>query len=174
MPVILETERLRLRMFTIADAGFVLELLNTPSWLQYIGDRGIKTLEQAQTYLANGPIMSYTAYGFGLYLVELRDKGIPIGMCGLLKRNYLDHMDIGYALLPAYEGQGYALEIAAATMNYAFTKLHLMHMAAITDTGNERSVKLLEKLGFKLKELIVIENKDLHLFIRDAQTYKLN
>ncbi|CAM3904561.1 GNAT family N-acetyltransferase [Mucilaginibacter galii] len=170
MPVILETERLRLRTFTIADASFVLQLLNTPNWLKYIGDRGIKTIEQTQSYLANGPIMSYTTYGFGLYLVELKATGIPIGMCGLLKRNYLEHMDIGYALLPAYEGNGYACEIAAATMNYAFTKLHLMHLAAITDTGNERSVKLLEKLGFQLQELIVIENKDLNLFIRDAQT----
>jgi len=170
MPVILETERLRLRTFNIADAAFVLELLNTPTWLQYIGDRGIKTLEQAQSYLANGPIMSYATNGFGLYLVELKNMGTPIGMCGFLKRNYLEHMDIGYALLPAYESQGYALEIATATMNYAFTQLNLTHLAAITDTGNGRSVKLLEKLGFKLKELITIEDKDLNLFIRDAQT----
>jgi len=170
MPVILETERLRLRTFTMADAPFVLELLNTPNWLQYIGDRGIKTLEQAQSYLANGPILSYNTYGFGLYLVELKESATAIGMCGLLKRNYLEHMDIGYALLPAYEGNGYALEIATATMNYAFTKLHLMHLAAITDTGNERSVRLLEKLGFQLKELITIENKDLNLFIRNART----
>jgi len=167
MPVILETERLRLRTFTIADAAFVLELLNTPSWLQFIGDRGIRTLEQAQSYLANGPIMSYATYGFGLYLVELKETGNAIGMCGLLKRNYLEHMDIGYALLPQYEGQGYAHEIAAATLNYAFTKLHLMHLAAITDTRNVRSVKLLEKLGFQFKELITIEEKDLNLFIKD-------
>jgi len=168
MPVILETERLRLRTFTMADAPFVLELLNTPNWLQYIGDRGIKTLEQAQSYLANGPILSYNTYGFGLYLVELKETATAIGMCGLLKRNYLEHMDIGYALLPAYERHGYAYEIATATMNYAFTQLHLMHLAAITDTGNERSVRLLEKLGFTLKELIIIENKELNLFIKDA------
>lgn len=170
MSVILETERLRLRTFTIADAPFVLELLNTPSWLQYIGDRGIKTLEQAQTYLANGPIMSYATLGFGLYLVELKETGKPAGMCGLLKRSYLEYVDIGYALLPRYEGQGYALEIVNATINYAFTKLHLLHLAAITDTGNIRSVKLLEKSGFQFKELTTIEQKDLNLFIRDAQT----
>ena len=168
MPVILETERLRLRTFTIADAAFVLELLNTPGWLQYIGDRGIKTLEQAQSYLANGPIMSYTTYDFGLYLVELKEQGIPIGMSGLLKRNYLAHMDMGYALLPTYESQGYALEITTATLNYAFTKLHLMHLAAITDTANIRSVSLLEKLGFQFKELITIDNKDLNLFTKEA------
>jgi len=170
MPVILETERLRLRTFTIADAAFVLELLNTPGWLQYIGDRGIKTLEQAQSYLANGPIMSYTTHGFGLYMVELKEQHTAIGMCGLLKRDYLEDIDIGYALLSAYEGHGYAIEIVEATIQYAFTELHLMHLAAITDTGNERSVHLLKKSGFILKELITIENKDLNLFIRDART----
>lgn len=166
MPVILETERLRLRTFTIADAEFVLELLNTPSWLQYIGDRGIKTLEQAQSYLANGPIMSYATQGFALYLVELKDSGTAIGMCGLLKRDYLEYMDIGYALLPHHEGKGYALEIVDATVNHAFARLHLTHLAAITNTGNVRSIKVLDKLGFQLKELITIEDKDLNLFIK--------
>jgi ribosomal-protein-alanine N-acetyltransferase len=169
MPVILETERLRLRTFTIADAAFVLALLNTPSWLQYIGDRGIKTLEQAQSYLANGPIMSYATQGFGLYLVELKDSDTAIGMCGLLKRDYLEYMDIGYALLPAYEGNGYAIEIVATTMNYAFTELHLMHLTAITNTNNLRSIKILNKLGFQLKEIITIEDRELNLFIKDAQ-----
>lgn len=170
MSVILETERLTLRKFIKTDAPFILELLNTPTWLQYIGNRGIQSLADAESYLLNGPMLSYTVYGFGLYLVALKDSQTPIGMCGLLKRNYLDHMDIGYALLPQHEGQGYAYEIASATVNYAFSNLHLLHLAAITDTGNVRSVKLLEKLGFKLKELITIENKDLNLFIRDAQT----
>jgi len=170
MSVILETERLRLRKFTMADAPFVLELLNTPTWIKFIGDRDMKTLDQARSYLINGPLLSYAANGFGLYLVEFKNSGRPIGMCGLLKRDYLEYTDIGYALLPAYEGKGYALEIVAATMNYAFDELHLMHLAAITDTCNERSVKLLEKLGFKLTELITIENKGLNLFIKDAQT----
>jgi ribosomal-protein-alanine N-acetyltransferase len=169
MPVILETERLRLRTFTVADAAFVLELLNTPSWLQFIGDRGIKTLEQAQSYLANGPIMSYATQGFGLYLVKLKESNTAIGMCGLLKRDYLEHMDIGYALLPAYEGNGYAIEIVAATMNYAFTELHLLHLTAITNTNNLRSIKLLNKLGFRLKELITVEDKELNLFIKHVQ-----
>jgi ribosomal-protein-alanine N-acetyltransferase len=170
MSVILETERLMLRKFTKADASFILELLNTPTWLQYIGDRGIQSIADAENYLLNGPMLSYTVYGFGLYMVVLKSSQAPMGMCGLLKRDYLEHMDIGYALLPQHEGQGYAYEIVSATVNYAFTNLHLLHLAAITDTGNVRSVNLLKKLGFTLKELISIENKDLNLFIRDAQT----
>lgn len=168
MAIILQTERLTLRQFVLADAPFVLELLNTPAWLQFIGDRNIRTIEQAKAYLTNGPMLSYAHYGFGLYLVEKKDTQTPIGMCGLLKRQYLEYMDIGYALLPAYERNGYACEIASATVKYAFDNLHLLHLAAITDTRNQRSVQLLEKMGFIFKELLTIESKDLMLFIKDA------
>jgi len=172
MAVILETERLILRKFTIKDAPFIAELMNSPTWIRFIGDRGIKTLAHAQSYLLNGPIMTYTAYGFGLYLVELKNTKTPIGMCGLVKRDYLDYLDIGYALLPAYEGKGYAFEIASATVNYAFNNLHLLKLAAITNVNNKRSVQLLYKMGFVFKETISVEDKELMLYINHAQTGK--
>lgn len=170
MAAILETERLALRKFTLADAPFVAELMNTPTWLQYIGDRQIRTLAHAQSYLINGPMMSYAAYGFGLYLIEIKDTRTPIGMCGLVKRNYLDNLDIGYALLPRYEGMGYAYEIALATLNYAFTDLHLLRVAAITLESNTRSIKLLTKLGFTFERVLTIDEKELMLFLVQHQS----
>jgi ribosomal-protein-alanine N-acetyltransferase len=132
--------------------------------------QGHSKLADAENYLLNGPMLSYTVYGFGLYLVVLKNSQAPIGMCGLLKRDYLEHMDIGYALLPQYEGQGYAYEIAVATVNYAFSNLHLLHLAAITDAQNRRSVQLLERMNFAYKEALDIEGKELMLYIKDAQT----
>lgn len=172
MSLILETERLALRKFNITDAPFILELLNTPTWKQHIGDRGLTSISDAQTYLVKVPLMSYAVNGFGLYLVELKGSQTPIGMCGLLKRDYLQHMDIGYALLPEYEGKGYAYEIASATVNYAFNEFHLSKLAAITNTSNERSKTLLEKLGFAYTNTVFVDGKDLLLYLKDAQTGK--
>jgi RimJ/RimL family protein N-acetyltransferase len=168
MPVILETERLVLRKFNINDAPFIVELLNTPTWLQFIGDRGIRTLAHAQSYLINGPLLGYATYGFGLYMVELKETKAPIGMCGLVKRAYLDDLDLGYALLPQFEGKGYAYEIAMATVNYAFTQLHLLRLAAITLETNKRSVQLLQRMGFIFKETIEVEKEELMLFVKEA------
>jgi len=165
--VVIETERLVLRKFAVTDASFIFELLNSPKWLQYIGDRGIKSVSDAQDYLVNGPLKSYATYGFGLYLINLQNAGTPIGMCGLIKRNYLEDVDIGYALLPQYEGNGYAYEIASATAAYAFNELQLLKLAAITDLHNERSVKLLEKMGFIFKEKITVKTEELMLFYKD-------
>jgi ribosomal-protein-alanine N-acetyltransferase len=172
MPPILETERLALRRFTLADAPFVAGLMNSPTWLKYIGDRKINSIENAKSYLFNGPMMSYAAYGFGLYLVELKHSHTPIGMCGLVKRDYLENLDIGYALLPAYEGMGYAHEIALATLNYAFNQLHLLRIAAITTESNLRSIKLLSKLEFVFEKNIDVDNQQLMLFIKDAHAAK--
>src|SRR5688572_30067332 len=119
MKIILVTKRLRLREFTPDDGEFIIELFNSPDWLKFIGDRKVKTIGQAQYYLENGPIKSYQQNGYGLYLVEKKDDAVPIGMCGILNRNTLDHPDIGFAFLPDYNGKGYALEIANATMTYA-------------------------------------------------------
>ncbi|WP_345950283.1 GNAT family N-acetyltransferase [Mucilaginibacter sp. PAMB04274] len=173
MAVVLETERLILRRFTMADAPFIVELLNSPGWLQYIGDRDIKTVAQAQSYLLNGPLLSYAAHGYGLYIVESKNGHQPMGMCGLLKREYLDHLDIGYALLPQYEGYGYAQEIVAATMQHAFTELKVEALAAITMVENTKSIRLLCKLGFVQNGTINAGgDKELLLFIRSAQTDK--
>ena len=144
---ILQTERLALRQFTLGDTAFIINLLNSPGWLQYIGDRNVKTKEQAVNYLKNGPIKSYEQNGFGLALVETKD-GIPIGMCGIIKRDNLEQPDIGFALLPEYTSQGYCYEIAAAVLMHAKNDLKLPTVLAITLPNNSKSIKLLEKIGF--------------------------
>ncbi len=147
MEWILQTERLRLRRFTLQDTAFIITLVNTPGWLQFIGDRNIKTDQQAQAYLENGPLKSYRENGFGLSMVERKDS-TPVGMCGILKRGDLEIPDIGFAFLPAFIGKGYAVEIAAATLQHAHTVLEIKNISAITVPANERSISLLEKLGF--------------------------
>ena len=144
----LVTERLRIREFTEADAGFIFHLLNTPAWLEFIGNRNIKTLEDARLYIINAPLFSYLKFGFGPYLVELKDSAVPIGMCSLIKRDSLEDVDLGFAFLPEHIGKGYAYETCQAVMEYSKTILGIKKLVAITDTHNTSSVKLLEKIGF--------------------------
>ncbi|MGC1243198.1 MAG: GNAT family N-acetyltransferase [Chryseosolibacter sp.] len=147
MKYILETARLRLREFTLDDGEFIVDLMNSPGWLKFIGDRNVRTTGQAQKYLENGPIKAYQENGFGLSMVERKDDDVPVGMCGILQRPTLDTPDIGFAFLPAFNGKGYALEIASAVMTYAQSNLGLSRIAAITLRENDRSIRLLEKLG---------------------------
>lgn len=149
MNYILETERLRLREFTLSDTEFIIELLNSPGWIEFIGDRNVKTEEQAINYLKNGPLKSYLQNGFGLSLVEMKDKQQAIGMCGIIRRDNLENPDIGFALLPGFNGQGYAFEIASATLSHATEKLKLPKISAITLGNNIRSIRLLEKIGLR-------------------------
>ncbi len=142
-----ETERLRLRELSSEDAVFIVELLNTPGWLKYIGERNVKSEEQAKCYLFNGPIKSYRENGFGLWLVELKETQKPIGMCGILRRDYLEHPDIGFAFLPDFNGKGFAFEAAQSSLFYAKWILQHNTICAITLPGNEHSIKLLMKLG---------------------------
>ena len=151
---ILETERLLLRRLTAGDAAFILELLNEPAFLENIGDRGARTLADARRYIAGGPVASYRKFGFGLYLVELKDSGAPIGICGLLKRESLEDVDIGFAFLRRCWSQGYARESAAAVMHYGWTKLRLPRIVAITKPTNQASIALLEKLGLRFEKII--------------------
>lgn len=151
---ILETNRLALRRMSPDDAEFMLRLLNEPSWLQFIGDRGVRTLADAQTYILNGPVEMYARLGYGLYIVERKEDGILIGICGLLKREFLDDVEIGYALLPQYWAQGYAYEAASAVLAYGRSKLGLKRMAALTSADNHRSARLLEKLGLKYERMV--------------------
>jgi RimJ/RimL family protein N-acetyltransferase len=152
---ILDTPRLTLRELTEGDASFMLELLNEPSFLRFVGDRGARTLAEARGYLLKGPMSSYARFGFGLYLVELRDETTPIGICGLVKREALEDVDIGFAFLPAFWSRGYALESAAAVMNYGTNVIGLRRIVAIVSPGNERSIGLLRKLGLEFERLIV-------------------
>jgi RimJ/RimL family protein N-acetyltransferase len=160
---IVETGRLILRQFNPADADFILKLVNEPAWLRFIGDRGIHTLDQAREYILAGPMRSYQLHDFGLYLVALKENGIPIGMCGLIKRDALEDVDIGFAFLSEYWGRGYAFEAAAAVMALGKTIFGLQRVVAIVDPQNASSLKLLEKLGFHDQARIRLAQDDIEL-----------
>lgn len=160
MTTILETNRLVIRQFTFDDTAFVIELLNSAGWLKFIGDRHVKTEEDAKNYLLNGPMKSYQEHGFGLSLVELKSDKTPIGMCGLLKRDFLENPDIGYAFLPEFNGQGYAFEAANATIIYAKETLNLPNIMAIVNTDNQLSIRVLEKIGMTFKEFFVYPDEE--------------
>jgi len=148
MTLIAETKQLRIRKFNEADAGFIFKLLNSPGWLKFIGDRNIKTLEDARLYIANGPLFSYLKFGFGPYLVELKDSALPIGMCSLIKRDVLKDPDLGFAFLTEHEGKGYGTEASRAVIEFAKNTLALKKLYALTDTHNASSITLLKKLNF--------------------------
>ena len=141
------TERLKIEEATLDDAPFFHHLLTSPSWLRYIGDRGIVIRADALNYIETRLITSYRENGFGLYKVTIRKTEEPIGVCGFLKREYLDSPDIGYALLPYYEGKGYMAEAAEAVLAYGRISLGLSPIYAFTEPGNEKSRRLLVKLG---------------------------
>lgn len=144
---VLETERLVLRWLGLEDAAFILELLNEPGWKRFIGDRGVGSLEAARDYIERVPMASYRERGFGLYAVERKSDGLPVGMCGLIKRDGLDDVDVGFALLSRFEGQGYAREAAGATLAYARDVLGHERVVAITAEDNDRSARVLERIG---------------------------
>ncbi|MGE7942196.1 GNAT family N-acetyltransferase [Lysinibacillus xylanilyticus] len=169
---ILETERLTLRLQTTDDAHFILELMNDPSWLQFIGDRGLRTVEDAREYIMNGPIRMYEQFGFCLYLVERNEDRSPVGICGLVKRDGLEDVDIGFAFLPTYWGKGYAYEAASAVVAYGLDTLGLKRIVAITSQDNHASAKLLEKVGLTFERLVQLANdeEELRLFSLDRNT----
>jgi len=148
--VVAETERLRLRRLAADDAPFILELLNDPDFLRNIGDRGVRTETDARGYILDGPVASYERHGFGLYLVELPGSG-PIGISGLVRREALPGPDIGFAFLPAWRGQGYALEAARAVRRHAAEDCGLERLLAIVSPGNTASRRLLERIGFRFE-----------------------
>jgi RimJ/RimL family protein N-acetyltransferase len=151
---ICETSRLLLRQLQKDDAAFILQLLNEPSFLANIGDKGVRTLEDARQYILTGPQASYAAHGFGLSLVQLREDLTPIGMCGLLKRDGLDDPDLGYAFLPQFWSKGYAFEAASAVMTWAKNTLGLKRIVAITAPENHSSIRVLHKLGLKFEKMV--------------------
>ena len=154
MMIVLETERLRLGHLTVADAPFIFELLNEEAFLRNIGDKGVRDLEGARGYILNGPAASYDRFGFGLYRVELRETGAPVGICGLVKRETLEDVDIGFAFLSAHWGRGYAVEAAAAVKANARDDFGLKRLVAITVPDNQKSMRVLEKIGFRFERMI--------------------
>jgi RimJ/RimL family protein N-acetyltransferase len=163
---VLETERLILRRFTVDDAQFVLTLVNEPSFLRYIGDKKIRSVEDARQYILSGPVASYERHGFGLCHVELKETHTPIGMCGLLKREQLPEPDIGFALLPAFWNKGFAFEASTAVLRDARERLGLKTILAITSLDNNASITLLERLGFTFQKVtkLAADHEQVKLF----------
>ncbi len=163
---VIETVRLGLRRLTAADAPFMLDLLSQPSFIENIGDRGVRTLEQARAYIEKGPVASYGHHGFGLYLVVVKDTGEEAGICGLVKRDGLDDVDIGFALLPKHWKKGFAVESAQAVKDYAARVVRLERLVAITSPENWPSIRVLETIGLSFERTVRLapEAEELKLF----------
>ena len=163
-----QTERLLLRWLNTGDSPFILELLNEPSWIRYIGDKGVQTIQDARRYIENGPVEMYQRLGFGLYLVELKENGAPIGICGLIKRETLVDVDLGFAFLPRFWANGYAFESASAVIAYGRRAFGLSRIVAILSQDNDRSAKLLEKLGFRFDSAVRLQPSGEELWLYAA------
>ena len=167
--LVVETGRLALRRMATGDAAFILRLLNEPSFLHFIGDKGVRTLDDARKYIETGPVDSYRRLGFGLYLVVLQESGASIGMCGLLKRESLEDVDVGFAFLPEFWSRGYALEAASAVVAHGRDALGLSRILAVTTSDNTASIRLLEKLGLAFSRMVRLseDEAELELFAAD-------
>lgn len=164
MKEILSTQRLIVREINIGDAPFLFELMNSKGWLEFIGDRGINTIDDAKNYINTSYFKSYKDYGYGAYLLEKKEDHSVIGMCGLFNRAELEDTDIGFALLPMYFGKGYAFEAASAILDYAITVLQLKPIIAITTFENKNSQKLLEKIGLQFEKPIQFNTEKLMFY----------
>lgn len=165
--IILQTDRLTLRRLDLEDAPFIVELLNDPDFLRFIGDRGVRNPDDARKYLRTGPMASYREHGFGLFMTQLRDSATPIGICGLLRRPTLPDVDVGFAFLPAFRNQGYASESAAAVIDWGRQSLGLERIIAITSPDNTGSARVLERIGLRSAGLTRLagEGTDVRLFV---------
>jgi [ribosomal protein S5]-alanine N-acetyltransferase len=165
---LIDTNRLAIRYITEEDFHFIFRLLNEPSWIKYIGDKGIKTEDDAKNYIHTGPLQMYKDFGLGLLLVTLKENAVPIGLCGLIKRPSLENIDLGYAFLPEYTGKGYAFEATKAVIQFGKEQLSIDKIVAITTIDNLNSEKVLLKLGFSFDSLIKENNdsEELKLFTK--------
>ncbi len=155
----IETERLTLSELTVKDAPLILALYNDPDFLKYIGDRGIRSITDAEQFIETGPQASYIEHGHGLYSVQLKDD-TPIGICGLLKRDYLKDPDIGFAMLPEYRKNGYTFEAAKAAIEDGRDRLGLKRIVAVTSPDNKVSISLLEKLGLAFEKMVQLDGEN--------------
>lgn len=149
----IETQRLQLRELTLADAPLMLAIWNDPAFVRFVGDRGIRTLAEAQEAMTAGALKLYKDFGYGPYGVELKGEGTPIGICGLFRREGLDEPDIGFAILPDYCGKGYAHEASQAVLEHARDELGIPHLTAIVSPENAASVGLIRKLGLRFERM---------------------
>jgi [ribosomal protein S5]-alanine N-acetyltransferase len=166
--IVLHTERLRLRELTLADAEFIVELVNDEAWLRFIGDKNVHSVSDAERYLREGPLASYGKNGFGLWCVELASGGERLGMCGLIKRDTLEDVDIGFAFLERHRGRGFAREAARATIEHGFDSLVLPRIVAITDVDNVRSQRVLEQIGMRFERYSKLPPSDTQLALYAA------
>jgi [ribosomal protein S5]-alanine N-acetyltransferase len=150
---VIQTRRLVLRRLELSDAAFILELLNEADFLRFIGDKGVRTLDNAREYILKGPVDSYGRHGFGLYATCLCD-GTPIGICGLVKREGLADVDVGFAFFSRYRSKGYAVESASAVLEHSRRVLRLQRIVAITSPDNAASIAVLERIGLKFERMI--------------------
>ena len=166
---VIETERLNLREVNESDAAFVLELLNDPDFVRHVADRGVRTLEDARRYVAERFTAAYRRDGFGFWLVEPKESGLPAGICGLVKRDALPGVDVGYAFLPPFRSKGYAHESASAVVAYAREVLGLKRIYAIVNPENAVSIRVLEKLGMKFERMVRLspDEPEVRLFAAD-------
>lgn len=171
--IILTTKRLILREAELSDKQFIFDLLNSPKWLKYIGDRNIKTIEDAENYITEKFIQNYSNIGYGFYVMTLKETSSSIGICGFAKRDYLDSPDIGFALLTEYERKGYTYEAAYAMLKYGENELGFTHVLAITSKNNIASQKLLEKLNIKFDSYIIEPSSGEELSLYSIVTKKL-
>ena len=165
MPLPLHTSRLELTKFTLNDTTFILKLLNSPGWLQFIGDRNIHDTEAAKQYLETGPIELYDSFEFGPYKVTLKETGQPIGMCGLFRRDYLDSPDLGFAFLDEFQRQGFAIEAAKAILAYECDTFNFKRVYATAMKENSRSQHLLKKLGFRFMNEAQVPGKEENVYL---------
>ncbi len=165
----IETPRLLIRKFELTDDEFIYQLVNTSAWIENIGDKKVRSLQDAANYIKTGPLASYRENGYGAWLVELKSANAPIGLCGFFKRDYLDSADIGYALLPDFWGNGYALEAAEACMEFAKMEYDLYRLYGICNPKNKASVRLLQKLGLGFVKNFMDDDKEIALYKKENQ-----
>ena len=163
---VIETQRLFLRRLMRDDAEFIRSLLNEPSWLEFIGNKKVYTLNDAKKYIELTPMTMYERYGFGLFLVCDKGSSVPMGLCGLMKRDNLDDADLGYAFLPEFCHKGFAIEAVESVLGYAKNTHQLSQILTLSKSSNEASIKLLKKVGFLFdRDLKLLENEEnLHIY----------
>ncbi|MFQ5529081.1 MAG: GNAT family N-acetyltransferase [Gemmatimonadota bacterium] len=170
---VIRTKRLDLRRFADSDAEFIMRLVNEPSFLEGVGDKGVRTLDDARRYIREGPVASYEKHGFGLYLAIRREDDAAVGMCGLLKRDTLEDADLGFAMLPEFCSLGYASEAARAALSRAWSEHGLARVVAITSPDNHASIRVLENTGFAFEKMIRLSDDapEIRLFAIETQTH---
>ena len=162
---LITTDRLLINRITIDDAGFILELMNDKDWIKNIGDKGVRTIEDAQAYIQNRFLKTYIESNYGFYTMNLKNTLQIIGIVGLVDRKGIDNIDIGYGILPEFRGKGYAFEAAKAIYDYGYQELNLEKIVAIVNPDNLPSIKLLSKLGLEFEKMVRLPDEEIEILL---------